>query len=203
MRCRRSVDIVAMLVGDLRSAETLRPLAALESLSALASAFLTTGRYTGGGVLAEHAVEAEAPHGARLHRLALAAMRLGNDALRPESSQVYDRARIPRDDEAPIVAFEALVAGDATAAYRAIDEFAVKQTIGLRLRLLAGAAGTDLPEAKERAEKVCSAASPDPGLRGDAQCVLALPSGRELPREILVERLRDAMGDAVRFVGTH
>lgn len=200
--CQRSVDRVAMLVRDLRAAAVLRVADGLTTEAALAAACLATGRHALGSRLADAALAQDNPKAAVLRRLAEAGLQLDADADRHEASQVYSVLTIPRDDEAPVVAFEALVGGDATAAFRAIDEYAAKQTIGQRLRLLALASGTDLPGAQELAREVHALPSPDPGLKDDATCVLALPAGRELPREVLVDRLRDAMTDAVRFVAT-
>lgn len=198
--CQRSVDRVAMLVRDLRAAAVLRAAEPLGPEAALAAACAATGRYALAIRLADLAAARRSDRAAALRRLAQAGRQLNEDAARREASQVYSTFEIPRDDEAPVVAFEALVAGDATAALRAIDEYAARQTIGQRLRLLALASGTDLPRAQELARAIHGLPSPDPGLKADAICVLALPVGRELPREILVDRLRDAMADAVRFV---
>ena len=199
--CQRCVDVVAMLVLDLRAAQLLRATAELDAHAALAAVCLATGRERAALTLATAAVERDAEYAEPIRRLAAAALGMSNDSDSPDVSQVYAmRPGIPSDDEAHVQAVEALVAGDATAAYRAVDDHAAKHTIGQRLRLLAAASGPDLPEARELAQKIAELASPDPGLRADATCVLALPEHRELPREVLVERLRDAMADAVRFV---
>ncbi len=200
--CQRSVDRVAMLVRDLRAGTVLRAADALVSETALAATCVATGRYALAVRLADAALPRDPGKAAVLRRLAQAGLQLDEDAGCHEASQVYSVLEIPRDDEAPVVAFEALVGGDATAAFRAIDEYAAKQTIGQRLRLLALASGTDLPRAQELAREVHALPSPDPGLKADATCVLALPQGRALPREVVVDRLRDAVTDAVRFVAS-
>lgn len=199
--CERCVDVVAMLVLDLRAAQLLRATSELHPYAALAAVCLATGRERAATTLASAAIEEEAEHAEPLRRLAVAALGMTDDHNRPDVSQVYAmRRRIPSDDEAHIDAIEALVSGDATAAYRAVDDYAAKHTIGQRLRLLAAASGPDLPEARELAQRIAELASPDPGLRADATCVMALPEDRELPREVLIDRLRDSMADAVRFL---
>lgn len=199
--CERCVDVVAMLVLDLRAAQLLRATSELHPYAALAAVCLATGRERAATTLASAAIEEDAEHAEPLRRLAAAALGMTDDHNRPDVSQVYAmRRRIPSDDEAHIDAIEALVSGDATAAYRAVDDYAAKHTIGQRLRLLAAASGPDLPEARELAQRIAELASPDPGLRADATCVMALPEDRELPREVLIDRLRDSMADAVRFL---
>ena len=128
--------------------------------------------------------------------------RLDEEAIRADLHRLKDAGIDWRDVQfvAGGETVRALVHLPPGAAYRAVDDHAAKHTIGQRLRLLAAASGPDLPEARELAQKIAELASPDPGLRADATCVLALPEDRELPREVLVERLRDAMADAVRFV---
>jgi hypothetical protein len=105
---------------------------------------------------------------------------------------------MPDDDEAPLIAFEALVHSDPHAAWSAIDDHMAKQTLGARLRLLAAASGQDL----ELARSLASKPTVDPGHAVDGRAVLALPKGRPLPREMLVERLRALLPEAVRFVLT-
>ena len=199
--CQRAVDTVAMAVMDLRSAETLRSVLGKSRNTALSVCCLANGRYAAGRLLAERAAD-EGDRTARwLTRLAQAGLLLrGDREPRTERSGLQSMTQYPGTDEAQVLAFEALAAGEATAAYRAIDERGLKKTIGQRLRLLAGAAGTDLPEAARQAAAVLAAPSVDPGLARDAALVMALPSDRALPREILVRQLRDAIPDAVRFV---
>ncbi|MEM9072752.1 MAG: hypothetical protein AAGE52_29875 [Myxococcota bacterium] len=195
--CQRSVDVVAALVMDLQAIASLRPVSALSHSSALVAACLTTGHYATALGLA-NASSTDDP----LRRLAQVGVALGGQSGHEDRSRVHATTTLPDDDEAPIAAFEALVGGDATAAYRAIDEVGARLTIGQRLRLLAMASGPDLPLAKEAAQAIQRSASPDPGLMGDAVSVSALPSGRGLPREVLVDRLHSAMPDAVRFVAS-
>jgi len=109
---------------------------------------------------------------------------------------------IPADDEAPLVAFEALALEDPHTAWRAIDDHVARQTLGARLRLLAAASGHDLEGARALADEVVGAPEIDPGLTVDADAVRALPERAALPREILVERLRAVLPEAVRFVLT-
>ncbi|MAC27011.1 MAG: hypothetical protein CMH59_11140 [Myxococcales bacterium] len=196
--CVRSVDAVATLVLDLHGIRALRGREGLPDVSALAAACLATTRFRLAATLAK-AADMTRPEAAPLFRLASAgrALQVGS-APRGEDSRVVS-TRIPSDDEAPIVALEALVRGDARAAHRAIDDHAAKQTVGLRLRLLAGASGPDLGEARAIAERVSEMTSPDPGLGVDAMMVRALPEGRALPWESLTERLRDVVRDAMRF----
>lgn len=106
------------------------------------------------------------------------------------------------DEDAPLVALEALAASDPHAAWRAIDDETAKQTLGARLRLLAAAGGWDLDAAASLAEAALAQPSLDPGHALDARAVLALGRGRSLPREVLIERLRALLPTAVRFLVT-
>jgi hypothetical protein len=200
MTCRRSVDAVAMLVMDLRGASVLRAATNLHDDVALAAACLATTRFRAAAALAYRAAEAGAPHGPRLLRLARIAATLQGGEREVEELSTIRATRVPSDDEAPLVALEALASGEPTKAYRAIDDYAAKQTVGLRLRLLAAASGPDLPEAHRIARSFADPTGGDPGLVEDALAVIALPEHRPLPLEVLTERLRDVVRDAIRLV---
>ncbi|MCB9633599.1 MAG: hypothetical protein H6721_15895 [Sandaracinus sp.] len=203
MTCRRSVDAVAMLVMDLRGAVILKAAAGLHDDVAVSAACLTTTRFRAAAALARRAAEAGEEQGARLFRLAQvgAALQGGEHDVTDEASMVR-ATLVPSDDEAPLVALEALAAGEATNAFRAIDDHAAKQTVGLRLRMLSAASGPDLPEARRIARTFADPTGSDPGLLDDALAVIALPDMRPLPVEVLTERLRDVVKDAIRLVLT-
>ena len=200
--CGRCVDTVAMLTLDLRALEVLRSTHAPRR-AAIAASCIATGRFDAGRVLAESAsADADGEIARLLERLARVGSAL-EDPTHPQNTQgsrVIELASLPMDVEAPVVAFEALVGGDPMAAERAIDDHVAKQTVGQRLRLLALSVEPDRTDARSAAEEVLESPSPDPGLRRDAATILALPEGRGLPRECLVERLRDALPDGVRFL---
>ncbi|MBX3249598.1 MAG: hypothetical protein KF901_20645 [Myxococcales bacterium] len=203
--CRRSVDSVAMLVMDLRASSLLRSAATLDDDAALAAACLVTARFRAASVLAARAAEAGSTKAPAIARLAFVGSGLqtgGPFDQQQEPSTVRRSSLVPSDDEAPLVALEALLAGEPTTAYRAIDDHAAKQTVGIRLRLLAAASGPDLPEARRMALPLADPSGTDPGLLDDALAVLALPEHRPLPGEVLAERLRDVLRDAVRLVIT-
>ncbi|MAQ17965.1 MAG: hypothetical protein CMN30_24605 [Sandaracinus sp.] len=200
--CGRCVDTVAMLTLDLRALDILRGAQSIRPAAAAASC-IATGRFEAGRVLAQAAEgEDSTDISSLLGRLAEvgASLEEGTRQRSNEGSRVISMAALPTDVEAPVVAFEALVAGDPIAAERAIDDHVAKQTVGQRLRLLALAVDEDRTDARGAAEAVLGSPSPDPGLRRDAATILALPTGRGLPRECLAERLRDALPDGVRFL---
>ena len=200
--CGRCVDTVAMLTLDLRALELVRS-ANVGRRAAIAASCIATGRFVAGEVLAASAAsEDEAEVAGLLERMARVGTTLeeGTRKRGDQGSRVISMASLPTDVEAPVVAFEALIAGDPIAAERAIDDHAAKQTVGQRLRLLALAVDPDRTDARGAAEEVIESPSPDPGLRRDAATILALPGGRGLPRECLAERLRDTLRDGVRFL---
>lgn len=200
--CGRSVDIVAMLTLDLRALE-IRRAAHGGRYASIAASCIATGRFSAGRVLAQAADNEEQTEVAKLlGRMANVGSSLeeGTSRRQSQGSRVFSMAALPTDVEAPVAAFEALVAGDPIAAERAIDDHVAKQTIGQRLRLLALAVDPDRTDAQGAAQAITEAPSPDPGLRRDAETILALPNNRGLPRECLAERLRDALPDGVRFL---
>jgi len=200
--CGRCVDTVAMLILDLRALD-IRRAAHGGRCSQIAASCIATGRFVAGRVLAQAAETQEQTEVAKLLvRMANVGSSLeeGTRERDSQGSRVFSMAALPTDVEAPVVAFEALVAGDPIAAERAIDDHVAKQTVGQRLRLLALAVDPDRTDAHAAATKVMASASPDPGLRGDAETILALPKNRGLPQECLAERLRDALPDGVRFL---
>ncbi|MEZ4249101.1 MAG: hypothetical protein R3B99_12780 [Polyangiales bacterium] len=68
--------------------------------------------------------------------------------------------------------------------------------------MLSAASGPDLPEARRIARTFADPTGSDPGLLDDALAVIALPDMRPLPVEVLTERLRDVVKDAIRLVLT-
>ncbi len=202
--CMLCLYAVANLTLDMRMARIFRDAKGTHRALQVAAACIATERASAAEIKAREALDEGALRAAELIRVALVAHNLpGREAISRETSRVVTAPQIPTDLEAPIMGIEALVSGDVTGAYRAVDEHGAKQNIGARLRLLAAAAGHDLPEAHERAEEILSRTSADPGLRRDAEAVAALPDHRALPREILLERLADALPDLARFLITH
>lgn len=203
--CRRCIDEAAALVLDLRALATLRDAGELERPVAVAAACVATTRFTLAERLANRALERSLGGrvAADVRRLAQAGQLLegGRRPRREQTSQVV-ATHVPDDDEAPLVAFEALVLSDTHAAWRAIDDHMAKHPLGARLRLLAAAAGQDLEAAQALAAAIGGQPSVDPARARDARAVAALPRGRALPREILVEHLRALLPEAVRFVLT-
>lgn len=202
--CERCIDEVATLAADLRALEALRDAEWAPRDVALAAACLATTRFRAAEQLADRAGES-APIIARdLGRLAQLGRALeGGRAERasPSVSRLIVTG-LPSDEEAPLMALEALVAGEAEAAARAIDDHIARTLLGARLRLLALAASPDPTATRAYAESLLSRPHRDPGLAEDTAYVLALPLGRMLPRELVVARLRDLLPEAVRFVLT-
>ncbi|MEM1413655.1 MAG: hypothetical protein AAGH15_02080 [Myxococcota bacterium] len=199
--CVRCADDVARLVLDMRAAEALGATRELPEPLALAAVSVATGRPRAAMALATDSEPGSL--GEALLRLAMVGEALtGPEAPAPtarERSGVLEAPPIPSDEEAPLYALEALVAGDARTAARAIDDHAAKGTVGRRLRLLAAASGDDVALAQRLATEILAAPSPDPGLALDARAVKALPPDEALPPEMLAVRLRHALPDAVRF----
>jgi hypothetical protein len=107
---------------------------------------------------------------------------------------------IPNDDAAPLVALDALARGEVSTASRAIDDHVAKSSLGMRLRLMAAAAGHDLVEAQRLAQEVLARRNLEPALVGEARAVAALPEGRTLPREVLSRQLLLLLPDVLRHV---
>ncbi len=197
------VDQVAALLTDLGAVEWLRRGSHLPEALSLAAGSIGAGRFRlATKVLAAARREEAAPKSERAMALLGRLARVGLSLQRGEgrAATLPEKEALPHDDEAPLVAFEALIHQDPETARHAIDDYAVKQTIGRRLRLLASGSGADLAEARADAERIVRWTSPDPGVLEDAWAVLALPQGRALPWEIATARLRDALADAVRFL---
>lgn len=201
--CPRCIDEAAALVLDLKAFSVLRDTGELDSNVAVAAACVATARFTLAERLADRAISRAAGGRAALDlkRLAQAGRLVEKDGGRPreQASQVVP-TRVPDDDEALLVAFEALVLSDVHAAWRAIDDRMAKHPIGARLRLLAAASGQDLEAAHALAARMAAQPALDPGRARDARAVAALPKGRALPRENLIEHLCALLPDAVRYV---
>lgn len=201
--CPRCIDTVATLTMDMRAADWRRDAASMDPQVGLAAACVATTRFRAGELLGEQAAASGSERARSMVRLARVGQMLRSGAERQSSEPSRVRSVTsppPSDEEAPLVALEALVADDTGTAARAIDDELAKGTLGTRLRLLAEAGGQDVASARRRALALTERSHPDPGLLDDAAAALALPEGVALPRETLVERLRDALPQAVRFV---
>lgn len=200
--CPRCADMIAQLTLDMRTIETLRELGPLGAKLAVAAACAANGRYRAAELLAEQAAlenHSRARDVARLARVGHGLYGTPFETRFVETSQIV-ATKIPTDQEAPLVALETLVAEDLSAAARAIDDQLAKGALGMRLRLLTAARGQDLDLAHAMAKDLEARSHSDPGVIADAEAVRALPPNRVLPREILVERLRDVLPGAVRFM---
>lgn len=198
--CGRCVDQTARLTMDLRMVPALRDAAEEDRDVALAAACLSTGRYNAAELLAERAMGRGMDRAVPLMRIARIGRALtGAPSKRTtfEPSQVVQTG-VPSDEEAPLVAFDALYQGNPHAAARAIDDEIAKQNLGTRLRLLAAAAGHDLDLAQKLATDIVGWKRADPALRDEAEAVRALPEACPLPHETLYERLEDLVGELTR-----
>ena len=204
--CPRCIDEAAALVLDLRSQSILRDASELPSIAGAAAACLATTQLASAERLAQRASEkAAGPPGmlGDLRRIAQAGQLLeGGRARAREQASAVVPTHLPADDEAPLVAFEALCLEDPHTAWRAIDDRLARGTLGARLRLLAAAAGHDLDIATIMAREIVAQPPIDPAHLRDAQSIEALPRGRALPREVRWERLRALLPELVRFVLT-
>lgn len=201
--CARCIDTVATLTMDLRAADICREAANRDPALGLIAACVATTRFRAAVELGEVAAEEGSLGAADLVRLARMGQLLEAGAERhvTEPSRVRVLSTMPpTDEEAPLVAIEAMVANDIHGAARAIDDELAKTALGARLRLLAEVAGHDVENGRALAAELVARPHSDPGLNDDAAAALALPEGRALPREILVERLRNALPLAVRWV---
>jgi hypothetical protein len=199
--CGRCADAVAGLVLHLRAVPTLRAAEPHAESLAVAAACAATDHPRPALAYAERAEREERPRADEIHRVSMARRRLATslgELPRQESSRVVARDDLPTDDEAPLLALEALVTGDASAAAQALDDHVAKRLVGARLRLLAMASGHDLEDARRLSERALEGTDPD--LRADAELVLALPEERALPRELLVERLVDLLPSLIRLI---
>lgn len=200
--CTRCVDEVATLAADLRTVPVLRDAQGLPASLAIAAACLSSTRFEAARRIAEQikSDDDRTERAARdVERLAIAGSFLEGGRTRSRESSGMVMRGLPSDDEAPLVAFEALVVADAHTAYRAIDEHtARRRAVAGRLRLVAAAAGEDASGARRIAEGVLQGPRVDPGAIDDAESVLAMPDARALPREIVIERLRDVLPEVVR-----
>ena len=203
--CPRCIDNVATLTMDMRAADVRRDSASKDADVGLVAACVATTRFRAAVELAKVAVEEGSSRASLLARLARVGQMLegGAEKTAAEPSRVRPLSTAPpSDEEAPLVAIEALVANDAHSAARAIDDQLKRSALGARLRLLADVAGHDVESGRTFAAELAERPHSDPGLNEDAAAALALPEGRALPREILVERLRHALPLAVRWVLT-
>lgn len=201
--CPHCADRLARLVMDQDVVTPLRQAARLpEPVAQLATA-VSTGRIALATRLVDEA-EASDPRRTRaLARIAKAATAIDALARLGSSHPPWtDRepTSIPTDDEAPIVALEALALRAPVAARRAVDDLLARRVVGKRVRLLASAAQGDLREAFAIAKDVMERSSPDPELARDVDAVTALVEGEALPNEVLAERVRTLVPDVVRYV---
>jgi hypothetical protein len=197
LACTLCLDEVAALALDTRAVEAIRHAASGDRSLGVAAALLASGRYV---LAAKLRATDPAPRDARFDlvaRIALAARALeSGPTLRAHDASGVLMRGLPSDEEAPIVAFEALALDDSAGAYRALDETTARSSVGMRLRMLTAGASGELAVARALAAE--AKASVDPGAVADAESLAALPDGASLPREILVERLRDAVPAVVR-----
>lgn len=208
--CPRCIDEAAALVVDLRAQMALRDAATLDDTVAVAAALVATTRFAAAERLTRRAVDRGVVDSvlSSVQRLAQAGRHLDGGRPEPHAQKAREQAsqvvatHIPVGEQAPLIAFEALVLGDPHAAWRAIDGPEGQQHLGARLRLLAAAAGRDPEHAQELAARVLSDPRANPGELADARAAIALPPGRSLPREILHVRLRALLPEAIRYVLT-
>lgn len=200
--CAHCADRLALLVTDQAVITPLRESARHgEGLSQLATAVSTLRPELVQGLLL--ASQAEDPRRTRsLVRIARTVQsaellgRLGTS--RPPAFGA--EAVIPTDDEAPIVALEALIARAPSLALEAVDDHLARRVVGRRLRLLASATLGDLATTRLLAREAMERSSPDPELVRDVDVAVAVPEGAALPLEVLADRLRTLVPDVVRYV---
>jgi hypothetical protein len=202
--CTSCIDEIAALSCDRRSLPLVREAQAADRSAQLAAMALGVALFDPGTLLADTVAARQQSKSARL---AADLARLGRACRVLEGSTAHDRETsglvqrdVPSDDEAPLVAFEALALGDSGTAFRAIDEAHTPAPVAARVRVLAAAAGGDAPLGHAWARAVKDGYDVDPGAVEDAECVLALGDGEALPREIVTERLRAQVPDLVRVV---
>jgi hypothetical protein len=200
--CPRCIDGVATLTMDVRAIDALRDVTDWNAELAVAAACVTTTRFRAAEILAEGAEGPEERTQAMI-RLAHIGMSLSGGVRETvaEPSGVVPM-NVPSDSDAPLVALEALVRDDSHAAVRAIDDELAKGPVGVRLRLLALSAEDDASEGRELAEEILGRPQSDPALVTDAKATLAIPPGDSIPREILIERIRDTLPSVVRYLTT-
>jgi DNA-directed RNA polymerase specialized sigma24 family protein len=202
--CTHCLDECAELVIDLRAQSILRDAIDLPSTLAAAAACIAANRFEAAEQLTRHAIAQglEPQTIVRdLRRLVQTGQLLESGRATPaqeQTSQVV-RTSITGEDEAPLVAFEALALDDPRTAWRAIDDRSARSSLGARLRLLAAASGLDLDVARSIVDAAADQPPIDPSHQRDVQTVAALPRGRALPHEIRVDRLRAMLPEAVRF----
>jgi hypothetical protein len=204
--CPSCLDEIGALSGDLRVLPILRDAQAIDRGAQVAAMGLSAGAFEPATRLADSIA---ARRDLKSARLAADLARLGRAcrvlvggaaaSVDRETSGLVSRD-VPSDDEAPLVAFEALALGDSGTAFRAIDEAHAPAPVAGRVRVLAASAGGDAPLGHAWARAVKEGYDVDPGAVEDAECVLAIGEGEALPREIVVERLRALVPDLVRVV---
>lgn len=202
--CTSCIDEIAALSCDRRSLPLVREAQSADRSAQLAAMALGVALFDPGTLLADTVASRRENKSARL---CADLARLGRACRVLEGSTAHDRETsglvqrdVPSDDEAPLVAFEALALGDSGTAFRAIDEAHTPAPVAARVRVLAAAAGGDAPQGHAWARAVKDGYDVDPGAVEDAECVLALGDGEALPREIVTERLRALVPDLVRVV---
>jgi len=204
--CAACLDEIAALSCDLRALPLVRDVLSADRGAQLAAMAIGIACFDAGTQLAD-AVAGRRDN--RSARMAADLARLGRACRALEGGTGSGQERemsglvsrdVPSDDEAPVVAFEALALGDSGSAFRAIDETNARSPVAARVRVLAAAAGGDAPLGHAWARAVKDGYDVDPGAVEDAECVLSIGEGVALPREIIVERLRALVPDLVRVV---
>lgn len=198
--CPRCIDAVAALTMDIRTIGALRPVIDWDADFAVAAACIATGSYRAGERLLEATGRTDGRTRA-LTRLARIGQSLvdGVQAIVSEPSRVVP-TNVPSDADAPLVALEALINDDTHTADRAIDDELARGTLGARLRLVSLAADHRSTGGRGLAEELLGKSPSDPGLVADARATLSLPAGNALPREIVVERVRDMIPATLKYL---
>jgi len=198
--CPRCIDAVAALTMDIRTIEALRTVQGWDAELAVAAACIATARYRAGERLVDTAGRGDGRARAltRLARIGQSLV-LGVQEIVSEPSRVV-ATNVPSDADAPLVALEALLNDDTHTADRAIDDELARGTLGARLRLVSLAADPRATGSRALAEELLAKSHSDPGLVADAHATLALPEGSALPREIVIERVRDMIPATLKYL---
>jgi len=201
--CAACLDEAGALFADLQALPVAREAQAFDRGAQVAAMGLARGDFEAATSLAD---DIAARRDGRAHALATDLARLGRacrgllgGGIEREASGLVSR-ELPSDDEAALVAFEALAIDEPATALRALAAARTQAPAATRLGLLAAAALGDTARARPWAEDVLGGYDLDPGALVDAACVRALDEGEALPRPLVVERLRALVPDLVREV---
>jgi hypothetical protein len=201
--CSACLDEAGALFADLQTLPVAREAQAFDRGAQVAAMGLCRGVFEPATALADGI--AARRHGraqalaADLARLGRACRGLALGGIERDASGLVARD-LPSDEEAALVAFEALAMDEPAAALRALAAARTRAPAAARLGLLAAAALGDTARAQPWAEDVLAGYDLDPGALVDAECVRALDPEEALPRPLVVERLRALVPDLVREV---